>query len=113
VNKEFPEIVEMIIEYMALVATLSRKKPSGGTRGPYHGLTNMEIADYRRANQLSWELAILVDESLYRDMIKAITHPTLETNIATVILALRQEKAPDTSLSINDIAIHAPGIGKS
>lgn len=71
-------------------------------------------ADYERANQLSWELAMWLPSDIYKSMVKAISSPSEDTNELTVIIDVRElllkDKAGD--LKADDISHHAPGIGK-
>ena len=70
--------------------------------------------DYERTNQLSWELAMWLPSDIYKKMVKAITSPDKENNELTVVVEVRKlllgDKAGD--LTSDDIAHHAPGIGK-
>lgn len=71
-------------------------------------------ADYLKANQLSWELAIWLPEDIYKEMVNAITAPNAKTNELSTVVSVRklllQEKAGN--LVPENIAHHAPGIGK-
>ncbi len=73
-----------------------------------------EDSDYERANQLSWELAMWLPSDIYKKMVKAISSPDEENNELTVVVEVRKlllgDKAGD--LTSDDIAHHAPGIGK-
>jgi hypothetical protein len=93
------EKAEKVAEYMSLARNL--REDSGK-------------AEYIRANKLSWELAMWLPEDIYKEMARALSSPDLNTNELSVIILVRKlllgEKAGD--LSQNDIAHHAPGIGK-
>jgi hypothetical protein len=71
-------------------------------------------SDYRKANQLNWELAMWLPEEIYKKMACATTSPTIENSVVTVLSvrdALLKEKAG--TLTKQDITYHAPGIGKT
>jgi hypothetical protein len=71
-------------------------------------------SDYRKANQLSWELAMWLPENIYKEMVRAITAPNEKTNELSTVVSVRklllQKEAGN--LTPEDIAHHAPGIGK-
>lgn len=87
-------------EYLALARRLREDSPE---------------ADYRKANQLSWELAMWLPEDIYKEMSVALVRPNSEVNELSVVVSIRKLLLKDKSgnLSIEDIAHHAPGIGKS
>ncbi len=69
---------------------------------------------YRRANALSFELALWMPDYLYKAMGRALAHPNDMCNILTVIIDIRKwllETASD-HLNPGNIITHAPGIGK-
>jgi len=70
--------------------------------------------DYRKANQLSWELAMWLPENIYKEMVRAIASPDKKTNALSTVLSVRelllQEKSGN--LTTEDIAHHAPRCGK-
>ena len=88
-----------VAEYLALARSLKEDSPD---------------SDYRRANQLSWELAMWLPEDIYKKMAGAITSPNENTNELTTVVSVRslllKEKAGN--LTSENIAHHAPGIGK-
>jgi len=88
-----------VSEYLALARRLKGKS---------------EDSDYERANQLSWELAMWLPSDIYKKMVKAIASPDEKNNELTVVVEVRKlllgDKAGD--LTSDDIAHHAPGIGK-
>lgn len=75
---------------------------------------NSSKFDYQKANQMSWELAIWLPEELYKKMVCAIASPGEKENELTTIISIRKfllkEKAGN--LTSEDIAHHAPNIGK-
>lgn len=90
---------ERVAEYLALARDLSESDSP---------------ETYRRANQLSWELAIWLPEDLYNNMARAVVKPDEEINPLSVVSEVRRlllgEKAG--GLSPKKIAHHAVGIGK-
>ena len=70
--------------------------------------------EYRKANRLSWELAMWLPEDIYSQMVQAIANPNQVNNELKVVIAVRKlllkEKAGN--LTEDQIAHHAPGIGK-
>lgn len=93
------EQAEKVAEYISLVRNLKE---------------NSKEDDYIKANRLSWELAMWLPEDIYKEMVNAIIDPSADTNILSVIISVRklllQEKAGN--LSQDNVAHHAPGIGK-
>jgi hypothetical protein len=85
-----------VAEYLALVRNLK------------------DDSDYRKANQLSWELAMWLPEAIYKEMTSAITNPSDNTNELTTVVSVRSLLLKDKAgkLTPDDIAHHAPGIGK-
>ena len=72
------------------------------------------VSDYKHANKMSWELAMWLPEDIYRDMVMSVIKPNDDVNALTTVIAIRKlllnEKAGN--LKWEDIAYHAPGIGK-
>ena len=66
-------------------------------------------ADYRKANQLAWELALWLPEETYRLIAKAVATNTEEANILSALIAVRKLllKSPG-ALTHDDIFFHAP-----
>jgi hypothetical protein len=89
-----------VAEYLALARSLTDKSPD---------------EDYRKANQLSWELAMWLPGDIYKEMTNSIVNPSKDTNELTTVLRVRalllQKKAGN--LNSGDIAHHAPNIGKN
>lgn len=87
-----------VAEYLALGRSLRDDSPA---------------AEFRCANQMSWELAMWLPEDVYREMTLALVNPAPTRNELTTVLSVRRlllgEKAG--SLCADDIAHHAPGIG--
>jgi len=71
-------------------------------------------ADYRKANQMSWELAMWLPEDIYKEMTSSIVAPSREVNELSTVLSVRKLLLHKNAgnLTTNDIAHHAPGIGK-
>lgn len=71
-------------------------------------------SDYKKAMQLSWELAMWLPEEIYKEMGKAAVNETKQTNALTVVISVRklllQDKAGN--LEPDNVIVHAPGIGK-
>ncbi len=88
-----------VAEYLALARNLKEDSPD---------------TDYRKANQLSWELAMWLPEDIYKEMVRSITIPNENTNELSTVVSVRklllQKEAGN--LSSENIAHHAPGIGK-
>lgn len=76
---------------------------------------NSQNEDYERVNQLSWELAMWLPSDIYREMTQAITKPSQEVNELTVVIKVRKLLLGDDAgdLTSEQIAHHAPGIGKN
>ncbi|WP_446008510.1 hypothetical protein [Candidatus Electrothrix sp.] len=88
-----------VAEYLALARSLKEDSPG---------------SDFRKANQMSWELAMWLPVDIYREMVKAITSPSERENELTTVVSVRKlllgEKAGN--LTPENIGHHAPGIGK-
>lgn len=75
--------------------------------------TTATAADYRRANQLAWELALWLPDDLYRKLARALTSPqSKENNILGVLVEIRKLllKTPGT-LNDDEVLHHAPNFG--
>ena len=98
-NRKVQEQAARVAEYLALARRLKEDSP--------------EI-DYERANQLSWELAMWLPEQIYKQMTLAIATPGPDVNALTVSIAVRKLLLGDKAgnLEPDNIAHHAPGIGK-
>jgi hypothetical protein len=98
-NRKVQEQAARVAEYLALARRLKEDSP--------------EI-DYERANQLSWELAMWLPEQIYKQMTLAIATPGPDVNELTVSIAVRKLLLGDKAgnLEPDNIAHHAPGIGK-
>ena len=88
-----------VAEYLALVWQLKEEDPP---------------SEYKRANQLSWELAMWLPEDIYKQMTQAIANPSSDANVLDVTVSVRKillgKKAGN--LTQDHIAFHKPGIGK-
>lgn len=93
------ERAERVAEYISLARSLSEKSTE---------------EEYRNANRLSWELAMWLPDEIYKQMVLAIVAPSEQNNVLSVVVAVRKlllkEKAGQ--LTSNEIAHHAPGIGR-
>lgn len=71
--------------------------------------------DYRKANQLAWELAMWLPTDVYKKLGQALSSPNKEINPLSVSIEIRKmllkDKAGD--LTQDNIIHHAPGIGKN
>ncbi|GIX54215.1 hypothetical protein ACU6VJ_09610 [Sphaerotilus sulfidivorans] len=89
-----------VAEYLALARNLKEESP---------------CSDYRKANQLSWELAMWLPDSIYKEMVSAIAAPNERTNELSIVVSVRklllQKEAGN--LKPENIAHHAPGIGNN
>ncbi|EPC4026183.1 hypothetical protein ACRZOU_001923 [Aeromonas salmonicida] len=70
-------------------------------------------ADYRKINQLTWELALWLPEDIYRHVTMAAAHNSEEHNIFSSLIAVRSLllKNPG-NLTQEEILFHAPGAAK-
>ena len=98
-NRKVQEQAARVAEYLALARRLKESSPE---------------SDYERANQLSWELAMWLPEEIYKETTHAIGSPSRKVNELTATISVRKlllgSKAGN--LTSDDIAHHAPGIGK-
>jgi len=92
------EQAEKVAEYLALARQLNEESTG---------------EDYRKANQLSWELAMWLPEDIYIETVRAVADPSSETNVLSVVIRVRELLLKDKAgtLSQDNIAHHAPGIG--
>lgn len=90
-----------VAEYLALVRSINNS-------------TNPTDSDFQKANQLSWELAMWLPETVYRRMTYAMVNPGPDGNELTTVVEVRSlllgRKAG--RLTSEDIAHHGRGIGK-
>jgi hypothetical protein len=98
-NRKVQAQAERVAEYLALARRLKEESPE---------------SDYERADQLSWELAMWLPAEVYRQTTRAIATPSESENALTVIIAVRKVLLGNRAgqLVADDIAHHAPGIGK-
>lgn len=77
-------------------------------------LEGSPVSYYIHENKMSWELAMWLPEDIYRQMVRSVINPSDDVNALTTVIAIRKlllnEKAGN--LKWEDIAYHAPGIGK-
>lgn len=92
------ERAEKVAEYLSLARSLTEESSE---------------QDFRKANELSWELAMWLPSDIYKQVVFSIVKPTLDTNELTTIIEVRKLLLQDKSgnLTPDDIAHHAPGIG--
>ena len=97
-DRILPELTTGVAEYLALARRLSETSPE---------------SEYRRANQLAWELAMWLPEELYKEMVTAIARPGQDVNELTVAIGVRQFVLGEDAgkLGPQNVASHAPGIG--
>ena len=98
-NRKVQEQASRVAEYLALARRLKESSSE---------------SDYERANQLTWELAMWLPEEIYKEMVSAIAKPNSEANELSVTISVRKLLLGDKAgnLKPEDIAHHAPGIGK-
>lgn len=88
-----------VAEYMSLARNLKKESTE---------------EDYRKANTLSWELAMWLPADVYRSLGKALSKPDEQTNPLSVVVDVRKvllgKMAGD--LTTDHIIHHAPGIGE-
>jgi hypothetical protein len=93
-------IVPKVAEYLALASTL-------------HVTSSSTL--YCRANQLSFELAMVLPAELYAHIVQAIANPTPDHNTCTAAIAMRAwlgQQETRNPLMADNIARHAPGAGQ-
>ena len=98
-DRKVQEQAARVAEYLALARRLKENSPE---------------SDYEKANQLSWELAMWLPDEIYIQMVHAISNPDAQNNELTVAIAVRKLLLEDNAgrLTADQIAHHAPGIGK-
>lgn len=90
--------IEKIAEYLAVATSLTKSSP---------------FSDYRRANELSWELAMCLPVDVYCEIAAGLLHSSKEHNYLTALIKAREYFFESPSLlTPDDIVQHAPGIGK-
>jgi hypothetical protein len=94
------ERAERVAEYISLARSLRK---------------NSTEEEYRKANRLSWELAMWLPDEIYCKMVQSIVYPDEFNNEFTVIIAVRKLLLNDKAgnLTEHQIAHHGPGIGES
>jgi hypothetical protein len=99
-ERKVREQAERVAEYLALARQLNEESSKD---------------DYIRANQLSWELAMWLPEDIYKEAVHAIAKPDSDKNELSTVIAVRGLLLKDDagSLTQDDIAHHAVGIGKN
>lgn len=66
-------------------------------------------ADYRKANQLAWELALWLPEEIYNLVREAVADPNGEANILSALIAVRKILLKNAGMLNQDqIFFHAP-----
>lgn len=99
-NRKVQAQAERVAEYLALATRLKEDSTD---------------SEYRRANQLTWELAMWLPEDVYIQTTHAIAKPTETVNPLTVVIGVRKLLLKDQAGALNadQIGVHSPGIGKS
>lgn len=99
-NRKVQEQAAKVAEYLALTRRLKESSPG---------------YDYERANQLSWELAMWLPAEIYKQMTFSIARSDKDVNELTVTISVRNLLLGDRAGNLvpDDIAHHAPGIGKN
>lgn len=106
ITQDKAKIAEKIAEYLSLALSLKYDKDNPIlTSPPEH---------YRRANQLIWELAMILPEDIYTEIAIALLSPSRKINMDTAILLARNFilGADAGELKPDQIIKHAPGIGE-
>lgn len=69
--------------------------------------------EYRKANQLSWELAMWLPEDIYKKMVQGVVNRNLDSNELVTVVQVRKLLLGDDSgnLTVDDVAVHGPSIG--
>ena len=70
--------------------------------------------DYRKANQLSWELAMWLPEDIYTNVVYAVANSNNEVNAFSAVVKARKFILKDKAgnLDQKNIVFHYPGINK-
>ncbi len=87
-----------VAEYLALANTLKSSSPE---------------EEYRKANQLSWELAMWLPEDIYKKMVQGVVNRDVDSNELATVIQVRKLLLGDDSgnLTADDVAAHGPSIG--
>jgi len=88
-----------VAEYMALARDLRESS---------------SVDEYRRANQLGWELSLWLPADIYRLMGRALANPNEHENPLSVLVEVRRLLLNGKlgELTAEEMLSHAPGIGK-
>ena len=88
-----------VAEYLALANTLK-------------GCSSEE--EYRKANQLSWGLAMWLPADIYKKMVQGVVHRNADSNELTTVIQVRKLLLGEISgnLTADDVAAHLPSIGR-
>lgn len=70
--------------------------------------------EYRKANQLSWELAMWLPEDIYKKMVQGVVNRNEDSNELATVIQVRKLLLGDGSgnLTADNVAVHGPSIGK-
>jgi hypothetical protein len=70
--------------------------------------------NYRRANQLAWQLFLWLPADVYRQLGKGLSNPANPEELIASLVAIRKSILEDDAgtLGPDDIIVHAPGIGR-
>lgn len=88
-----------VAEYMALARDLRE---------------DSSVDEYRRANQLGWELSLWLPADIYRLMARALASPNERDNPLSVLVEVRRLLLDGRlgELTTEEMLSHEPGIGK-
>lgn len=92
-------LASKVAKYLALSVTLREDSPK---------------EDYRQANELCWELAMVLPSEVYKRMIKGIITRDASANELMTVIDVRKLVLGEAAGSLNsqDVAAHAPAIAK-
>lgn len=88
-----------VAEYLALANTLKNSSSE---------------EEYRKANQLSWELAMWLPKDIYKKMVQGVINRNADSNELATVIQVRKLLLGDSSgnLTAEDVAAHGPSIGR-
>lgn len=95
-DQKVREQASKVAEYLSLALVPDAKK---------------DHKDFARLNQLGWELAMFLPSDTYKAVVASLLNPPLTFD---AVLEVRNYLVGDKLgiLTSNDLAVHAPGIGK-
>ncbi|MES2693442.1 MAG: hypothetical protein V4773_08215 [Verrucomicrobiota bacterium] len=97
-NPELIPYLPKIADYLLVASQLKADSPE---------------EQYRRANTLAWELAMVLPTDLYQSMGRALSQPTPTHNLLSVVIEVRKLVLGEAAGDLKDthVIAHAPGIG--